>query len=96
MTARKNGVEERKAIKRKRTFQFSTEVNKKLQSLGCDVHSGKWGSAFYSQLFLPSSDYPEDGSCWFFQKVGARVRSQKLRIQEGKCNSENMECNTLR
>jgi hypothetical protein len=79
-----HGVEERKAIKEKRTFEFSTEVNKKLQSFRCDVYSGKWGSALYSQLFLPSSYYPEDGSCLFLQQVGARVRSLKLRIQEGK------------
>jgi len=42
------------------------------------------GSGFYSQLFHPSSDYPEDGSRFFLQQVGARVRSLKLRIQEGK------------
>jgi hypothetical protein len=81
---RRNGVEERKAIKGKRTFEFSTEVNKKLQFFGCDVYSGKWGSALYSQLFLPSSYYLEAGSCLFLQQVGARVRSLKLRIQEGK------------
>jgi hypothetical protein len=33
----------------KKTFEFFTEVNKKLRSLGCDVaYSGKWVSAFYS------------------------------------------------
>jgi hypothetical protein len=42
----RNGVEERKVIKGKRTFEFSTKVNKKLQSLGCDAYSGKWGSGF--------------------------------------------------
>lgn len=92
----RNGVEERKAIKGKRTFEFSTEVNKKLKSFWCDVYSGKWGSALYSQLFLPSSYYPEDGSCLFLQEGGARVRSLKLRIQEGKWNYANMECNILR
>jgi len=44
------------------------------------------GISFLSQLFLPSSDYPENGSCLFLQQVG--VRSLKLRIQERKWNYE--------